>query len=104
MRIDSNQTAPSLPETVQNSRGSSAGPSGTNDPASISRTFGEDSAQLSGTHIQVQALVSQALQFPEVRQEKVEALRQSVLSGRYQASSKQVAEAVFAHLLSNPAA
>ena len=95
MRIDSNQTAPLLPES---GRSSSAGSSGTENRAAISSSLGEDSAQLSGAHVQVQALVAQALQFPEVRQEKVDALRQSVLSGSYRPTSKQVAEAVFAHL------
>lgn len=98
MRIDSNQAAPLLPETGQSGRSSSTGASAAENRASISRVLGEDSAQLSGAHLQVQALVAQALQFPEVRQEKVDALRQSVLSGSYQPTSKQVAEAVFAHL------
>jgi anti-sigma28 factor (negative regulator of flagellin synthesis) len=52
----------------------------------------------------VQALVAQALQFPEVRQEKVAALRQAVLSGSYQPTSQQVAGAVLAHLAVNAAA
>jgi flagellar biosynthesis anti-sigma factor FlgM len=94
MRIDSNQAAPSLRES---GRSGSADASLEN-RAPVSSAFGEDSAQLSGTHVQLQALVAQALQFPEVRQEKVDALRQSVLGGSYQPSSKQVAEAVFAHL------
>jgi negative regulator of flagellin synthesis FlgM len=98
MRIDSNQTAPSLPETGQSGRSSNAGASSRETQVSVGGALGEDSAQLSGAHVQVQALVEQALQFPEVRQEKVDALRQSVLSGSYQPTSKQVAEAVFAHL------
>jgi flagellar biosynthesis anti-sigma factor FlgM len=98
MRIDSNQAVPLLRETGQSGRNSSTGASAAENRASISSTLGEDSAQLSGTHVQVQALVAQALQFPEVRQEKIDALRQSVLGGSYQPTSKQVAEAVFAHL------
>lgn len=54
--------------------------------------------------MQVQALVAQALQFPEVRQEKVNALRQAVQSGSYQPSAQQVGDAVFDHMLQNPAA
>src|ERR1700719_2708653 len=97
MRIDSNQTAAALPETRQSGRSSSVA-SSKETQASVGGALGEDSAQLSGAHVQVQALVAQALQFPEVRKEKVDALRQAVLSGSYQPTSKQVAEAVFAHL------
>lgn len=60
--------------------------------------LGEDEALLSGLHVQVQALVAQASQLPEIRQERVNALRQTVLGGRYQPGSKQIAESVFAHL------
>ena len=95
MRIDSNQTVPLSPES---GRSSSAGASGVEKRAPIRSALGEDSAQLSGAQVQVQALVAQALQFPEVRQEKVDALRQSVFGGSYQPTAKQVAEAVFAHL------
>jgi hypothetical protein len=52
----------------------------------------------------VQALVAEALQFPETRQEKVDALRQVVSSDSYQPSSQQVADALFTHMLVQPAA
>ena len=105
MRIDSNQTAPLLPESVRSGSASgSSGASATQNRAPASGALGEDSAQLSGAHVQVQALVAQALQFPEVRQEKVAALRQAILNGSYQPASQQVAGAVFAHLAVNAAA
>jgi len=66
--------------------------------------LGEDQAQLSGTHVHIQELAAQLSQLPEIRQEKVNALRELVLGGSYQPSSKQVAEAVFAHMLVTPAA
>jgi flagellar biosynthesis anti-sigma factor FlgM len=100
MRIDTNQAAP-LPES---NRSGNSHPASVGTRASTSTALGEDSAQLSGTHVQVRALVAQALQFPEVRQEKVSALQQSVLGGSYQPSSSQVAEAVFGHMLVSPAA
>ena len=100
MRIDSNQAQP-LPESGR-SRNPSAANADTR--ASASSALGEDSAQLSGTHVQIQALAAQALQFPEIRQEKVDALRQLVLGGSYPPNSKQVAEAVFDHMLVSPAA
>ena len=102
MRIDSNQGARLIPESDR-IRPQSPGNSGPG-PAANGSLLGDDQAQLSGSHAQVQALTAQALQFPEVRQEKVNALRQSVLDGTYQPGSEQVAEAVFAHLLVAPAA
>jgi negative regulator of flagellin synthesis FlgM len=101
MRIDPNQGAQRLPENENNVAGnpSAAGQSA----ASQSRTaagnpLGEDQAQLSGAHAQVQALAAQVAQFPEVRQEKVSALKQVVADGSYQVSAKQVAGALFDHM------
>jgi len=101
MRIDGNQAAQSLPESGQT--GSPSAASG-DARSSASRPFGEDQAQFSGAQGQVQALAEQILQFPEIRQEKVNALRQVVHDGNYQISSKQLADAVFAHMLATPAA
>jgi len=100
MRIDPNQGAQTLPESVVTSQNaSSAGAQST-----AAAAPGEDQAQLSGAHFQVQALVAQALQFPEVRQEKVNALRQVVLEGNYRPSASDVANSVFSHLLETKAA
>jgi flagellar biosynthesis anti-sigma factor FlgM len=99
MRIDSNPGAQALPESsVSRPNASSAG------AGSAAAATGQDQAQLSGAHVQVQALVAQALQFPEVRQEKVNALRQVVLAGNYRPSASQVANSVFSHLLETKAA
>jgi len=101
MRIDGNQAAQRLPES-----GRSAYPSPATSDArsSVGSPLGEDQAQLSGTLGQVQALAEQVLQFPEIREEKVNALRHVVQGGSYQPSPKQVADAVFAHMLVTPAA
>ncbi len=101
MRIDSNQAPPPLAES---GRAGTPNPAGGDARTSRSNALGEDQAQLSGAHIQVQALAAQVLQLPEIRQEKVNALRQLVLGGSYQPNSSQVAEAVFAHMLVSPAA
>jgi flagellar biosynthesis anti-sigma factor FlgM len=95
MRIDSSQTPQPLREGGRTGN-SSPGSAGTR--ASGGDALGQDSAQLSAPHVQVQTLVKQALQFPEIRQEKVSALRQAVLGGSYQPDARQVAEAVFAHI------
>jgi flagellar biosynthesis anti-sigma factor FlgM len=101
MRINLNQGAQEIPESGRTKNSSLASADA---QASASSAPGEDSTQLSGTHIQVQALVAQALQFPEVRQEKVNALRQLVESGSYQPSAQQVGDALFDHMLVSPAA
>jgi flagellar biosynthesis anti-sigma factor FlgM len=100
MRVDSSQEVQSLPES---GRSGSPGGAGGDARSSVSSTLGEDQAQFSGARGRVQALAKQVLQFPEIRQEKVDALRQVVLDGSYQISSKQLAGAVFAHMLVAPA-
>ena len=77
---------------------------GSSSNSSASGAPGEDQAQFSGVHVHVQALAEQVLQFPEMRQEKVTALRQALLGGNYQPSSKQVADAVLAQMLVTTAA
>jgi len=101
MRIDLNQAQQPLPETNRNSAPST----GVAVNSSASNALGgEDQAQLSGAHAQVLALVAQASQLPEVRQERVHALRQAIQSGQYQSNPEKVAGAVFAHMISGAAA
>jgi flagellar biosynthesis anti-sigma factor FlgM len=100
MRIDPNQAAQQLPES---SRSSGQSPANGDTRASAGSSLGEDQAQLSGIHAQVQTLTAQAAQLPEIRQEKVNALRQAVLAGSYQPSAAQVAEGLFAHMVGKAA-
>jgi flagellar biosynthesis anti-sigma factor FlgM len=102
MRIDQNQEAQPLPESSRSVPSNVA--NGGTGAAAGGTALGEDQTQLSGTHVQIQALTAQALQFPEIRQEKVNALRQVVGDGTYQASPKQVADAMFAHIVATRAA
>lgn len=101
MRINPNQGTEPLPET-----GPASGQSTASAAASSysSNPLGEDQTQLSGAHVQVQALAAQALQLPEIRQEKVSALRQTILSGTYHPDTQQVADALLTHMLVQPAA
>jgi flagellar biosynthesis anti-sigma factor FlgM len=71
--------------------------------ASTTSALGEDQAQLSGAHIQVEALAAQAAQLPEIREQRVQELRHAVESGHYRPSADQVAGAVFAHMIVEPA-
>jgi flagellar biosynthesis anti-sigma factor FlgM len=58
--------------------------------ATVDRTtFNSDSAS-------VQSLVSQALKYPEVRQDKVDAVRQSISNGQYQVDPANIAAAIIA--------
>ena len=100
MRIDLNYAPPTASETnrssVQNAAAGGSSAAGTD--------LGEDQAQLSGAHVQVQALATLASQLPEVRQERVQTLRQAVASGQYQVSPDEVAAALLAHLTAQRAA
>lgn len=100
MRIDSNQSGETVSESNQPEAGaqivgsSSRGGGGPR----VNLSVNEDQAQVSGTHMLVQALAAEATQLPEVRQEKVSALRQAVQSGDYSPDPEQVADALFSHL------
>jgi flagellar biosynthesis anti-sigma factor FlgM len=99
MRIDSNQGPQPLSESNRSSSQNTVGASNVS-----SYAIGEDQAQLSGAHAQVEALAAQASQLPEIREERVLALRQAVASGRYAPSPEQVAGAVFNSMVSGLAA
>jgi flagellar biosynthesis anti-sigma factor FlgM len=103
MRIDLNHESQAVPET---SRSSAQGATAAAASASASQALGgEDLAELSGAHAQVQALVAQAAQLPEVREERVQALRQAVERGSYSTSPEAVAGALLTHMLAGqPAA
>jgi len=101
MRIDLNHgPQPSL-GTDQHSAESTVAASSS---SASSVPAGEDQAGLSGTHAQVQALVARAAQLPEVRQERVHALRQTIESELYHPGSEQVAGAMFEHMIAVPGA
>lgn len=96
MRIDS---AVSVSENLQAqnvaSRGASAQP---NPSTSIDSN---DQTQFSASNSTVQQLQSTLSQTPEVRQDRVEALRQAVASGSYQVSDQQLANAMASDMLGN---
>ena len=101
MRIDLNPGAQSVSES---DRSNQSAANDHNRASGASNPLGEDQAQLSGAHAQAQAIAAQVAQFPEIRQEKVNALRQVALDGSYQRSSQQVAGALFDHMVVMPAA
>ena len=92
MRIDlsnisgSADLAQPSPSSVQGRK------SAANDP------LGTDVAQLSSDHLKAQSLSAAVSQLPEIRQEKVAALAQSIRRGEYQVNSAQTAAALAAHM------
>jgi flagellar biosynthesis anti-sigma factor FlgM len=95
MRID----APlPLPENVQTQKVSHTGSSAQQSPAAAV-TSGQDRAQLSVDSGTVQQLKSSLSQLPEVRQDRVDTLRQAVSSGSYQVSDQQLSDAIGSDLL-----
>lgn len=54
----------------------------------------EDKATLSTSQASIASLTAQALNMPEVRTDKVEALRQAISSGEYKVDPNQVADAM----------
>ncbi len=98
MRIASNQGAQALPDSQRTSNPAVA-KAGAPALSGVSSPVGGDQAQLSGIHVQIQALVVQVSQLPEATQEKVNALRQAIISGTYRRSPAQVAEALFSNLV-----
>ena len=103
MRIDRNHGSQPLPQT-ESSTSASTTESMTDRSATHRPLAGEDQAELSGVHSQVQSLVAQAVQLPEVRQERVYALRQTIQSGVYHSGPEQVAKAMFEHMIAGSAA
>lgn len=70
----------------------------------VGNPLGQDLAQLSSGHAQIQALAAQAARLPEVRTERVSALREAVRSGNYNPAPQTLASAVFSHLIVGKAA
>jgi flagellar biosynthesis anti-sigma factor FlgM len=102
MRIDLNHEPQPLSESSR-----SSAQSATAAAASVSASQalgGEDQAELSGAHAQVQALLAQAAQLPEVRGERVQALRQAVERGSYLTTPEAVAGALLTHMLTGRSA
>lgn len=64
---------------------------------------GQDQAQLSAQAGNVAQLKGALSQVPDIRQERVQALRQAVSSGSYRISNQQLADAIGEFPLSNGA-
>lgn len=94
MKIDGNNPFPET-QSATFQRANVSGGTGSNE---VSETPEADGASLS-TGSTVSALAAQLKQMPDVRQERVAALRQAVQSGQYQVSDEQIADALHSQLL-----
>jgi negative regulator of flagellin synthesis FlgM len=89
MRIDLFNTAASQIASDSNSKKVSA------DSTSSTQSFDAGAhATLSSDATSVSSLVSQALNSPEVRQDKVDSLKQQVSSGQYQLDPSKIAGSI----------
>lgn len=98
MRIDSSIP---VPENGQTNKLAAHGPSVAQNP-SPSAGSTQDQAQLSIDNNTVQRLKASLSQVPEIRQNRVDALRPAVSSGSYQVSNQQLSEAIGSDLLTGP--
>ena len=99
MRIDLHYGPQAAPESSRGAQNSTAAASSSNRVQS-----GEDQAQLSGAHVQVEALAAQAAQLPEIREDRVQSLRDAVQSGQYKTDPQKLAGALVEHMACGPAA
>jgi flagellar biosynthesis anti-sigma factor FlgM len=86
MRIDSNQPVANQVSTERSGRGaakSEGSGTGAHEPGSVTA----ETNSLSG-------LEAQVLATPEIRQDRVEALRQAISNGAYQVDASQIADAI----------
>jgi len=89
MKIDLNSAVASqLPATRETKQASSDGATVTTGVTVDRTTFSSDSV--------VHSLTSQALSSPEIRQDKVDALRQAVTSGTYTVDANKIASGIIA--------
>lgn len=86
------------PQTVSETDRSNGRNSTTN--FSAPKTLAEDDSQVLGAHVQVQALAAQASNLTEVREDRVQSLRQAIQNGEYQTNPENVAGALFTHMAS----
>jgi negative regulator of flagellin synthesis FlgM len=89
MKVDLN--ASNLSEIISQA---SQSPSPAVSDSSFAEPLGEDKATLSGDSTNVQNLTTKALELPEVRQGKVEALRAAIKNGDYKIEPGKIAEAM----------
>src|SRR5690242_20073189 len=93
MRIDLNARTP---ETVQSVK---TGKSGSGTASSSSNSVArEDQAKLTLDRDNVRSLEAQVMNAPEIREQRVEALRRQIDSGNYHPNPEQIADAIWSEM------
>jgi|SRR5580698_7750097 negative regulator of flagellin synthesis FlgM len=93
MKVDLNGlTGPAL-DSINSPQRTPSETAATSD-VSTGPVVAEDAATLSIDSARVNSLVAKALDSPQVREQKVEALRQAVQNGEYKVDPAQIAEAM----------
>ncbi len=92
MRVDLQTQGVEAPEKSKPSRAAKAA------AARAERSVTADQASFSYDHVRLHSLANQVMAQPEVRGQKVEALRQAVGKGEYAVSDGQIADAIVADL------
>ena len=100
MRIDFQYTPPTTTDASRSHGQTSAAAN----QAGAAAESGEDRTSLSSANVQIAALSAQASQLPEIREQRVQALRQAMLSGQYRPDPQQVAGALMTHMTQSSAA
>lgn len=99
MRIDPNQFLGNVqPDNVEQTKNRSTQQAQSGATPENAQVDAEDTFQLSGTLGQVQSLKAQLAQTPDVRSERVAALRQQVQQGTYHPTNEQIANAMVSEL------
>ena len=103
MRIDPNQQYLDNVQSnqVENTKGQGAAAPGSVSTPDTSSIDAGDTVQLSGTLSQIQQLKTQLSNTPDVRTDRVAALRQQILQGTYQPSNEQIANAMMSEAFGN---
>jgi len=86
MRIGLNPLDPQRVSTEQTASAAASRQAG--------KTSGEDADAFSSDTVSLSALANRALQAPEVRQEKVASLQQSIATGQYRLDAQSIAAAM----------
>jgi len=92
MRVDLNGTDESDLSGIQQQQKNPPANAATGPDLEIQ--VGEDTATLSSDSTRIKSLTAKALETIEVRQDKVEALRQAVQNGEYKIEPSKIAEAM----------
>ena len=95
MRIDLNSIL--LNATERDDKTRNAGSKAPSAPSAPTAPSVEDKTSLSVDTLSISSLEAQAMTTPQIRQDKVEALRQSVQNGDYKVEPDKIARAILEH-------